>query len=78
MGICAKSEVGEVNENVAIVLKGKDLTVAFNGKFITDFLRISNADFINVNLNSPIDPCVITELGEEDFLYLILPVRINA
>lgn len=78
MKVSAKSEVGAVDENVAIVLKGKDLVVAFNGKFITDFLRISSCDYININLNTPTDPCVIREIGEEEFLYLILPVRINA
>lgn len=78
MKVSSKSEVGAVDEKVPVVLKGKDLTVAFNGKFITDFLRISSCDYLNINLNSAIDPCVIKEIGEEEFLYLILPVRINA
>ena len=78
MNVSAKSEVGAVDEKVPIVLKGKDITVAFNGKFINDFLRITSSDFININLNSPIDPCVIREISDEEYLYLILPVRINA
>ena len=35
-------------------------------------------EFINLNLNSAIDPCVLTPVGNEAFIYLVLPVRINA
>ncbi|MBR5900132.1 MAG: DNA polymerase III subunit beta [Clostridia bacterium] len=78
MTVSAKSEVGNVNENVSVNLKGKDITIAFNGKYISEFLKICNEEFITLNLNSPIDPCVITSVTTDGFLYLVLPVRINA
>jgi len=78
MTVSAKSEVGNVNENVGINLIGKDILIAFNGKYLTEFLRIINEDFININLNSPIDPCIIKPVGDNGFMYLVLPVRINA
>ena len=77
MTVLAKSEVGNVNENVNINLTGKDMTIAFNGKYIMDYLKISDSEFINLNLNSPIDPCVLTSVTNDGFLYLVLPVRIN-
>ncbi|MBO5927749.1 MAG: DNA polymerase III subunit beta [Clostridia bacterium] len=78
MNVSAKSEVGNVNENVNINLIGKDMSIAFNSKYLMDFLKIVEHDFININLNSPIDPCTIRPVGEDGFTYLILPVRINA
>ena len=78
MTVSAKSEVGNVNENVNINLSGKDMAIAFNGKYIMDFLKITDNEFINLNLNSSIDPCVITSVVDDGFLYLVLPVRINA
>ena len=78
MTILAKSEIGNVNENVNVNLTGKDLNIAFNGKYLSDYLRISEEDFINIKLNSPIDPCIITPVGSDNFIYLVLPVRINA
>jgi DNA polymerase-3 subunit beta len=78
MNISAKSEIGNVNENVNINLNGKDITTAFNGKYLQDYLKSIDSDFINLNLNSQIDPCVFTEIGKEDYIYLVLPVRINA
>lgn len=78
MTVSAKSEVGNVNENVTVNLSGKDITIAFNGKYIVEFLKIIGEEFININLNTPIDPCIIKPVGDEGFLYLVLPVRINA
>lgn len=77
MTVSAKSEVGNVNENVTVILKGKDITIAFNGKYIAEYLKIVTEEFINLNLNTAIDPCVITSVGGDGFLYLVLPVRIN-
>ena len=77
LNISAKSEIGTVNENVNITLNGKDLTIAFNGKYIADYLKTINDEFININLNSPIDPCILSEVSSKEFTYLILPVRIN-
>lgn len=78
MTVSAKSEIGNVNENVNVNLTGKDITIAFNGKYLVDFLKIIEEDFVNINLNTSIDPCILKPVGEEDFLYLVLPVRINA
>ena len=77
MTVSAKSEVGNVNENVNINLKGKDIPIAFNGKYLMDYLKICDSEFININLNSPIDPCILTSVVEDGYLYLVLPVRIN-
>lgn len=76
--VSAKSEIGNVNENIPVNLSGKDMTIAFNGKYLSEYLKIATEEFINLNLNTPIDPCIITATGNEGFLYLLLPVRINA
>ena len=77
MSVLAKSEVGNVFDNVPINLTGKDMLIAFNGKYIGEYIKIINEEFITLHLNSPIDPCVITAVGKEDYIYLVLPVRIN-
>ena len=76
--VSAKSEIGNVNEKVTSILDGKDMVIAFNGKYLSEYLKIVTDEFIKLNLNTSIDPCVITPVGGEGFLYLVLPVRINA
>ena len=76
--VSAKSEIGNINENVPANLTGKDITIAFNGKYVMDFLKIVEEEFIYLKLNSPIDPCILSPVGDKDYSYLVLPVRINA
>ncbi len=78
LNVTAKSEIGNVNENIPILLDGKDLSIAFNAKYLLDYLKIATDEQIKVFLNSPIAPCVFKSETNEDDLYLVLPVRINA
>lgn len=78
MTVSAKSEIGNVNENVNIELEGKDITIAFNGKYIIEYLKIITDEKVNLNMNTAIESCVINSSNDENFTYLILPVRINA
>ena len=77
VNVSAISESGNVNENVIANLEGKDVTIAFNSKYICDALKASDDEFINVYLNSPISPCIIKPYSGEEYLYLILPIRIT-
>ena len=76
--VTAKSEIGNVNEIIPINMEGKDVVIAFNSKYIAEFLKIVDDDFINMYLNSSIAPCVIKPFDGDNYLYLVLPVRINA
>ena len=75
--VSSDSEMGNVKENVLISLEGKDMTIAFNSKYLIDCIKVINDEFINFNLNSSIAPCVIKSTSGDDYLYLVLPVRMN-
>ena len=75
--ISSDSDMGKVNENVIINLEGKDLTIAFNSRYLIDCLRVIGDEFINFNLNTSIAPCVIRPNSSDEYMYLILPVRLN-
>ena len=78
MTVSSSSEVGKMNENVLINLEGKDLTISFNGKYIIDSIKAIDDEFINLYFNNKINPCVIKPYSGNDYLYLIVPLRINA
>ncbi len=77
VNVSAISESGNVNENIISNLEGKDITIAFNSKYLCDALRASTDEFVNIYLNSPISPCVIRPYSGDEYLYLILPIKIN-
>ncbi|HIW02984.1 MAG TPA: DNA polymerase III subunit beta [Candidatus Protoclostridium stercorigallinarum] len=75
--ITSASGRGNLDERLPVVTSGPDLTIAFNAKYFTELLRVCGADSVTIKLNSPADPCVVVPCGgEEEFLYLILPVRV--
>jgi len=73
--LTSNSEIGNTKENITVGVKGNDLTIAFNSKYFSDCLRVIDNPHIKINLNSAIQPCVITPCEGEDFVFLILPVK---
>jgi len=78
MDIESHSQIGDVFERLNIEHEGPDINIAFNVKYLTDVVRYIDADRIVLNLNKPISPCIITPMGDNDYLHLVLPVRTGA
>lgn len=70
------SDIGNVTENITISLDGKDITIAFNARYMSECMRNIDDEFIKINFTSSIAPCTITSTEHDEYLYLILPVRI--
>ena len=74
--LTSNSDIGNIKENIGISLKGNDLTIAFNSRYFSECLRTINNEAIKIEFNMPSSPCVITPSDGDEFLFLILPVRI--
>lgn len=75
--LTSNSEIGNVKENISISSQGKDLFIAFNARYFMEAFRTNNDEFIKIKFNSSSNPCVVVPAsGAEEYLYLILPVRI--
>lgn len=77
VNVTANSEVGNVNENIPIVTEGQDLLIAFNSKYLLECINVLSEDVLNLNFNSSIAPLIIKPVSGEDYLYMVLPIRIN-
>lgn len=73
--LTSNSELGNIKENVNIALRGNDLSIAFNARYFMECLRVNSNEFVKLNFDSPAKPCIITPHEDDEFLYLILPVR---
>lgn len=78
MTLLANAEIGNICEKVPVSMKGKDVKIAINSKFLTDCLKAIDDEYIKLNLSESTKPCTITPIEGDDYLYLILPVRIMA
>lgn len=77
--LSAKTGNGEAKDICSVDGDGKGLEIGFNNRYLMDALRYVPADMVKMQLNTGISPCIITPVGEEDnFLYMVLPVRLKA
>ena len=76
LNLTSNSEIGNIKESINATTNGKDVTIAFNPRFILEALRVNNNEFVKMCFNKSTNPCVIVPTEGDEFLYLILPVRI--
>lgn len=77
MVVNAVSEQAEMNEKIVINLKGKNIDIGFNIKYLQDCLKVINDDYIKFKLKSAENPLIIVPVENDNYLYLVLPVIRN-
>ena len=78
MQLSSASEIGNITEKIFIKLDGKDISIAFNAKYFTEILDHIDSESIMIKFTDSVSPCVLVPTGAlEDFMYLILPVRMQ-
>lgn len=70
-------EAGNSQDTIDIKYTGEPLTIAFNYKFILEFLKIAESEEIKVQLNTPLSATVFVPCSDEDYLYLVMPVQLR-
>ncbi|WP_416199031.1 MAG: DNA polymerase III subunit beta [Sporanaerobacter sp.] len=74
--IKSNSEIGNVNEELPVEIDGEDVKIAFNSKYIIDGIKAIDAEEVEMSFMGSLNPCIIKPLGEENYIYLVLPVRL--
>ena len=74
--IYSNAEMGNVEEELEISLAGDPVDIAFNSKYIADIIRNVPDEELCMKFNSSVSPCVVVPQNGDDYLYLILPVRV--
>lgn len=70
-------DIGKAEESVNIALQGNDLDIAFNAKYVTDILKNIDSEQFYFALNTPLSPASIKPINDENYTYIITPVRTN-
>ena len=68
-------EVGESKESLPAPFTGDPLEIGFNADFLRDGLESVTGDEVRFKLISPLRPAVL-EGESEDYVYLIMPIRL--
>jgi len=68
---------GEGRESIDVDYDREEFTVGFNAKFFLDALTVIETDYVNLEITDDMSPCVIHPADSEDYICVIMPVRVN-
>ena len=71
------SRIGKAEDYVEVLKTGPDIEIGFNHNFILDALKATEEEEVLIDFTNSVSPCIIRQVEEDDFIYLILPVRLK-
>lgn len=74
--IRSNSEIGNVYEEIESVQNGENLNIAFNSRYLLEGIKVIDAENIELNFMGSLNPCIINGVNNENYIYLVLPVRL--
>ncbi len=69
-------EVGNVQEEIKIDYQGNPLEVSFNARYLLDVLNIIETEKVQLELKEELSSGVIRPVDRENYLYVIMPMRL--
>jgi DNA polymerase III subunit beta len=70
-------DVGDAEETMPAAFEGEPLEIGFNPEFLREGIESVTGDGIVLRLISPLRPGLLQPVDNEDFRYLVMPIRLN-
>ena len=72
-----KAEYGEVSDEMEADYSGEDFQVGFNSRYLLDALGVIQTERVKLECKNPMSPSVIRAADDEEYLAVIMPLRIE-
>lgn len=70
-------DLGEAIEEIDAEYKGKPISIGFNARYLLDVLGVLNGEGeINIELKDELSPSIVRKVGDEGYLYVLMPMRL--
>ncbi len=73
----SNASIGASSDRLPAEIEGEKCTVGFNNKYMIDVMRVCDTDEVRIMLNGPVAPILVVPVEGEEFIFLILPVRLK-
>jgi len=70
-------DVGDAEETIPAAFEGEPLEIGFNPEFLREGIESVEGDEVLLRLISPLRPGLLQPVDNEDFRYLVMPIRLN-
>ena len=71
------TSLGTANDRIFASIEGEECTVGFNNKYMLEALKACDDDEVKILLNGPLAPILIVPNEGDNYIFLILPVRLK-
>lgn len=75
--LSCRTAVGRANDEIPVSTIGKDVEIGFNNKYVLEALRNTDCDEVTLVLNGSLSPMIIRPVQGEEFIFLVVPMRLN-
>ncbi len=75
--ISCTNQTGDAKEELFVSTEGKNLEAGFNPKYFLDSLKSIDDEEVYVEFGTSISPCLIKSVENNDYVYMILPIRLK-
>lgn len=70
-------DVGDATETMPAAFDGEELEIGFNPEFLKEGIESVEGEEVLLRLISPLRPGLLQPVENEDFRYLVMPIRLN-
>jgi DNA polymerase III subunit beta len=70
-------DIGDAEETMPAAFEGEPLEIGFNPDFLREGIESVEGDEVMLRLISPLRPGLLQPVDNEDFRYLVMPIRLN-
>ncbi|MBI4698691.1 MAG: DNA polymerase III subunit beta [Nitrospirae bacterium] len=74
--ISINPDIGEAREEIAVQYKGEPISIGFNARYLLDAIQIMDGEAVGIEVQDPLSPTLLREIGEEGHKCVIMPMRI--
>ncbi len=75
--ISCSTVLGKLSDEFSAEITGQTVEIGFNCRYLIDAVKASESDKIKLQLNGGLSPMKIVPLEGDDYIFLVLPVRLK-
>jgi len=76
--VSSVSDIGSVSDRVRVKTEGDVFEIGFNPRYLTEALRVIDSEEVIIKMSSSLSPCIIKPADNDQYTYLVLPVRMSS
>jgi DNA polymerase-3 subunit beta len=75
--VAVTQDIGQAHESLDAKFEGTELTVAFNPEYLVQGIEVAPGDEVTIETVDALKPAILRVPDNDEFLYLLMPVRVS-